>query len=170
MGFFFSHVDSRPADETATSAYASLAYCMGPVSTRCVTVSIGQKYKTLRGFVFLSPQIYNDGAHEPSLNDGKRSFSSRSLTSPSLPHRKKNKHTHQNLWLIICLLFADQPPLVRSQLGCWRGMPHILTQEAIADAFWLMESFMAGNGVCVCVCAVLLCHHAEACWRGLDGE
>lgn len=53
-------------------------------------------------------------------------------------------------------------------------MPHILTQEAIADAFRLMESFMAGNGVSVrvsvCVRAALLRRHAEACWRGLDGE
>lgn len=50
--------------------------------------------QTLRGFVFLSSQLYNDGAREPSLNDGKLSLSSRSLTSLLLPHRKKNKHTH----------------------------------------------------------------------------
>lgn len=39
-------------------------------------------------------------------------------------------------------------------------------EEAIADAFWLMESF-GGNGD---VCIVLGSLHAEACWRGLDAE
>lgn len=43
---------------------------------------------------------------------------------------------------------ADRLPLVRTQLGCRQGMLHIPTQEAAADTFWLMESFMAGNGTC----------------------
>lgn len=61
--------------------------------------------------------------------------------------QKQNKQckiaTDNNLFAL-----ADRPPLVRSQLGCRHGMPHILTQEAATDTFWLMESFMGGNGTC----------------------
>lgn len=39
-------------------------------------------------------------------------------------------------------------------------MPHIPVQDASADAFWLMESFMAGTAGGGCT--VLLLRHAEA--------
>lgn len=69
------------------------------------------------------------------------------MTTHSFLAKEKNKQckiaTAHNLFAL-----ADRLPLVRSQLGCRQGMPHILTQEAATDPFWLMESFMAGNGTC----------------------
>lgn len=71
------------------------------------------------------------------------------MTARYLPAKGEKKikqckiATDNNLFAL-----ADRPPLVSSQLGCWRGMPHILTQEAATDTFGLMESFMAGNGTC----------------------
>lgn len=60
-------------------------------------------------------------------------------------HTLMHQYTHRHrAKLLTHNLFAptDQPLLVCSQLGCWWSMPHILAQEANADAFWLMESFM----------------------------
>lgn len=83
-------------------------------------------------------------------------------------NKKNNKQykiaTDNNMFAL-----ADQPPLVCSQLGCRQGMPHILTQEAAKDTFWLMESFMGGMAH-ACLRAHLCVKGTSAlpCWGLLE--